>query len=160
MWYHGFMSTSSVSGVNRGYHCVWQIHYHIVFPIKYRKSLLDEEVTQIIVETAEAIQECYAIEMEAIGCDRNHIHLLCSAHPKMVPGKIVQIFKSITAREVFLRKPLVKKNLWGGEFWSDVYYVGTVGEHANWDIVEKYVKRQSHDKTEISDLRQLKLFNL
>ena len=145
--------------VHRGYHCVWQIHYHIVFPVKYRKSLLDDDVTRIIVETTEAIQERYAIEMEAIGCDKNHIHLLCSAHPKMAPGRIVQIFKSITAREIFSRKPSVKKELWGGEFWTDGYYVGTVGEHANWDTVERYVRNQSHDKTEKTELRQLKLFD-
>jgi asparagine synthetase B (glutamine-hydrolysing) len=53
----------------------------------------------------------------------------------------VQIFKSITAREVFRRKPSVKKELWGGEFWSDGYYVATVGERANWDIVESYVQK-------------------
>ena len=142
--------------VSRGYHCVWQIHYHIVFPVKYRKSLLDEEVIQIIIETAEEIQKRFSIEMEAIGCDKNHIHLLCGAHPKMAPGRIVQIFKSITAREIFRRKPAVKKELWGGEFWTDGYYVGTVGEHGNWDTVERYVKRQSLDP---KDLRQLKLFD-
>ena len=154
------MSTDTKHAVSRGYHCVWQIHYHIVFPLKYRRGLLDDEVTQIIVETTEAIQERYFIEMEAVGCDKNHVHLLCSAHPKIAPGRIVQIFKSITAREIFRRKPSIKKDLWGGEFWSDGYYVGTVGEHANWDIVEKYVKNQSHDKNDMSDLRQLKLFGL
>ena len=128
--------------VSRGYHCVWQIHYHIVFPVKYRKSLLDEEVRRIIVETAEEIEKRFAIDMEAIGCDKDHIHLLCSAHPKIAPGKIVQIFKSITAREIFRRKQAVKKELWGGEFWTDGYYVGTVGERGNWDTVERYIKRQ------------------
>jgi putative transposase len=84
--------------------------------VKYRKALLDNEVTKIIIETAEVITERYAIEMEAIGTDRDHIQLLCSAHPKVAPGRIVQIFKSITAREIFLRKPALKKELWGGEF--------------------------------------------
>jgi len=77
--------------------------------VKYRKALLDNEVTKIIIETAEGITERYAIEMEAIGTDKDHIHLLCSAHPKVAPGRIVQIFKSITAREIFLQKPTVKK---------------------------------------------------
>jgi putative transposase len=84
--------------------------------VKYRKALLDNEVTKIIIEIAEVITERYAIEMEAIGTDRDHIQLLCSAHPKVAPGRIVQIFKSITAREIFLRKPALKKELWGGEF--------------------------------------------
>ena len=72
-----------------------------VFPVKYRKALLDEEVAGIIQETAAEISDRVPIEMEAIGTDKNHIHVLCSAHPKMAPGRIVQIFKSITAREIF-----------------------------------------------------------
>ena len=66
--------------VGKGYHCVWQIHYHVVFPVKYRKALLDEEVVGIIMETEPGISGRYAIEMESIGCDRDHIHLLCSAN--------------------------------------------------------------------------------
>ena len=141
--------------VKKGYHCAWQIHYHIVFPVKYRKALLDSEVTDIIQKTASGIAERYPIEMEAIGCDTDHIHLLCGAHPKVAPGKIVQIFKSITAREIFRHKPSVKKELWGGEFWTDGYYVATVGERASWETVEKYIQKQGKPKTE---LIQLKLF--
>ena len=60
--------------------------YQLVFPVKYRKALLDEMVVKIIEETAEGIQQRYAIEMEALGMDKNHIHLLFSAHPKISPG--------------------------------------------------------------------------
>ena len=140
----------------KGYHCAWQAHYHIVFPVKYRKALLDSEVIGIIQETADEIAERYPIEMEAIGCNKDHIHLLCGTHPKVVPGRVVQIFKNITAREIFRRKPSVKKELWGGEFWTDGYYVATVGERANWDIVTKYIQKQGKPKTELT---QLKLFH-
>ncbi len=141
--------------VRNGAHCAWQIHYHIVFPVKYRKALLDEAVTAIIQDTAAEIADRFPIEMEAIGTDKNHLHLLCSAHPKMAPGRIVQIVKSRTAREIFRRKPAVKRVRWGGEFWTDGYYVATVGERANWQTVERYVQRQgqSHE-----DLRQLRMF--
>ena len=142
--------------VRKGYHCAWQIHYHIVFPVKYRKALLDFEVQEIIKQTASGISERYAIEMEAIGCDKDHIHLLCGAHPKLAPGRIVQIFKSITAREIYRRNPALKKELWGGEFWTDGYYVATVGERGDWDTVEKYV--QSHGKPK-AQLKQLKMFD-
>ena len=142
--------------VKKGYHCAWQIHYHIVFPVKYRKLLLDDQVTRIIQETAKGISERYAIEMEAIGCDKDHIHLLCGAHPKMAPGRIVQIFKSITAREIFQRNPSAKKELWGGEFWTGGYYVATVGERGDWDTVEKYIQKQGKPQTE---LQQLKMFD-
>ena len=93
--------------------------------------------------------------MEAIGTDKNHIHVLCSAHPKVAPGRIVQIFKSLTAGEIFRRRPAIKRDLWGGEFWADGYYVATVGERANWQMVERYVQRQGYPK---EDVQQLKLF--
>ena len=141
--------------VHKASHCAWQIHYHIVFPVKYRRALLDEAVVKIIVETAVEISERYDIEFEQIGCDRDHVHLLCSAHPKVAPGQIVRVFKSITAREIFRRKPSVKRVLWGGEFWTDGYYVATVGEGGSWEVIERYVRNQGKPKDE---LRQLKLF--
>jgi len=141
--------------LNKGYHCAWQIHYHIVFPVKYRKALLDDEVVKIIRQTAVGIEQRYAIEIETMGMDKDHIHLLCGAHPKVSPGQIVRIFKSITAREIFRIKPEVKKQLWGGEFWTDGYYVATVGERGDWKTVERYIEKQGKPR---EDLRQLKLF--
>lgn len=142
--------------VKKGSHCAWQIHYHIVFPVKLRKALLDEAVERIIVETARGIEERYDIEFEQIGCDRDHIHLLCTVHPKIAPGQIVRVlFKSLTAREIFRSKPSVKRSLWGGRFWTDGYYVATVGERGEWSVVERYVKNQGKPREE---LRQLKLF--
>jgi putative transposase len=86
--------------------------------------------------------------MERMGRDGDHIHLLCGAHPKMAAGKIVQIFKGITAREIFRRKPPMRRELWGSEFWSDGYYVGTVGERGNWSVVEQYIIDQGKPKEE------------
>ena len=55
--------------------------------------------------------ERFPIEMEAIGADRDHIPLLCGTHPKVAPGRMVQIFKRLTCREIFRRKPAVKREL-------------------------------------------------
>ena len=141
--------------VSKGHHCAWQIHYHVVVPVKDRKALLDDEVVQIIVETADEIQARYDLEFETVGGDRDHVHIRCSAHPKVAPGQVVRVFKSITGREIFRRKPSVKRILWGGEFWTDGYYVATVGERGNWRVVENYVRNRGKPKEE---LRQLTLF--
>ncbi len=145
-----------MSEVRKGWHCAWQIHYHLVFPVKYRKALLNTDVITVIQKTTEEISERYEIEFEQLGMDQDHIHILCSTHPKTAPGKIVQIYKSITARELFKQKPELKKELWGGEFWSDGYYVATVGERGDWSIVERYVKNQGKLPHE---LKQLTLFS-
>ena len=140
--------------VKKGYHCAYQTHYHIVFPVKYRKALLYAEVVEELKRIAEEIGERYEIEFEEIGCDKNHIHILCSFHPKYSIGETVRKFKSITARELFKKFVWLKKELWGGEFWSDGYYVATVGERGNWNIVERYIRKQGQDPKE----EQLRLF--
>ncbi|GJL67742.1 MAG: hypothetical protein NPIRA06_03770 [Nitrospirales bacterium] len=119
------------STVQKASHCVWQVHYHIFFPVKYRKALLADDVVEIIVGVARGLAERDDMEFKQLGCDRNHIHLLCSAHPKIAPGQIVRVFKSITGGELFRRKPALQKELWSGKFWSDGYDVGTVGERGN-----------------------------
>ena len=133
--------------LKRASHCVYETHYHIVFPVKYRKSLLSEGVTSAIKSIAREIGERYESEFEHLGCDNNHIHILCSFHPKYSIGEVVRKFKSITARELFKQFPLLRKELWGGEFWSDGYYVSTVSERGNWKVVERYVKNQGKEPT-------------
>lgn len=131
--------------IKKARHCAYQTHYHIVFPVKYRKSLLREEIRLEIKAVASEIGERYEIEFERIGCDENHIHILCSFHPRYSIGEVVRKFKSITARELFRKFPSLRQELWGGEFWSDGYYVGTVGEGGNWSVVERYVREQGKE---------------
>jgi putative transposase len=124
------------------HHCVHDSHYHIVFPVKYRKALLDEPVVQFIKTTANQISERYDLTIEELGCDINHIHLLCSFHPKYGGGQVVRLFKSITARKLFEQFPKLKKELWGGEFWSDGYYLATISARGTIKNLEQYIRNQ------------------
>jgi len=135
-------------------HCAYDTHYHIVFPVKYRKSLLRKDVEQTIVNTAQEITFRYEIEFEEIGCDANHIHILASFHPKLSITNVVTIIKSITARQIFKIHPDIKKDLWGGNFWTEGYYVATVGIRGGWNTVKNYVKNQGNTELE----QQLRLF--
>lgn len=139
--------------VVKSYHCVYDTHYHIVFPVKYRKALLNDEIPLAILQIAEEIGLRYEIDFEKIGCDQNHIHILASHHPKYSGTEVVTKFKSITARELFKRFPDLRKELWGGQFWSDGYYLATVGERGDWNAVKRYIQNQG--KT--AERAQLKL---
>ena len=132
--------------LQRTYHNVYDSHYHLVFPVKYRKPLLTAKVPKAISEIAQEIGERYDLEFEKVGYDLNHIHILCSLPPKYGGSEVVRIFKSITARQLFLRFPELKKELWGGEFWSDGFYLATVSERGNWRVVENYVANQGKTK--------------
>lgn len=140
-------------GVVRSNHCVYDTHYHIVFPVKYRKPLLSEPIMKAILEIAHDIEQRYEISFERLGTDGDHIHILCSFHPKYSGSEIVGTFKSITARELFKRFPELRKDLWGGEFWSDGYYLNTVSERGNWSVVERYVASQGKTRQTPAQLR-------
>ena len=74
------------------------MHYHLVFTVKYRKKLLDEDEVAVLREVSEQIAERYAVDIERLGCDVDQVHLLSEAHPKYAPGQLVRLFKSITFR--------------------------------------------------------------
>ncbi len=141
---------------------VYKIRYHIVTAVKYRKALLNKDVELCIRETMKGISERYDIAIDELGFDENHIHIFCGAKPALSPLRIITIIKSITARQVFNQFPKFKqKELWGGEFWSDGKYIGTVGESATEEIIKRYIQNQSLDKQEIERRTgQLKLFKL
>jgi REP element-mobilizing transposase RayT len=68
------------------------------------------------------------------------------------------MIKSLTAREVFRVCPQVKKQLWGGEFWSDGYFASTVGKHGDEHMISKYVLQQGSEYKKLHEDRQLLLF--
>ena|ERR1051326_2216894 len=139
--------------------------YHIVCPAKYRRVVFSKEVDQKLKETCLEISKRYEIHFLEIGTDNDHVHFLVQSVPTYSPKKIVQIIKSITAREIFAACPEVKKRLWGGEFWSDGYFINTVGKHGNEEVIKKYIQNQGKEsnyeilhKSQKKDERQLDLF--
>ena len=108
-------------------HNVSLLLYHIVCPAKYRRVVFTEEVDQILRTVCSEIAKRYEIIFLEIGTDKDHVHFLVQTVPMYSPTKVVRVIKSITAREVFRQMPSVKKQLWGGQFWSDGYYISTVG---------------------------------
>lgn len=137
----------------KGYHCAYDTHYHIVFPVKYRRALLSDHISKYIKEISKELELRYFLDIDQIGTDGDHIHILVSFHPKYSVGQFVRLYKSITAKRIFLKFPEVKKDLWGGEFWTDGYYVATVGKRGNWQIVEQYVKNQGGKNNVVANLK-------
>ena len=131
-------------------HSTYNTHYHIVFPIKYRKALMTPQIDRAILEIATYIQERYDIEFEEIGTDGDHIHLLCSFKPSLSGADVVRTFKSITARELFKQFPELRRELCGGELWSDGYYLATVGEKGGVEQMRTYVANQGKTNAQLT----------
>lgn len=112
-------------------HNVTVLLYHLVFPAKYRRAVFDDKVDHKLQEVCLEIEKRYEIKFLEIGIDTDHVHFLVQSVPIYTVKKIVQMIKSITAREILSNCPKVKKKLWGGEFWSDGYFASTIGKHGN-----------------------------
>ena len=127
-------------------HNVSVLIYHLVCPAKYRRVVFDEEVDTALKDVCLEIAKRYEIVFLEIGTDKNHVHFLLQSVPSYSPTKIIRIVKSITAREIFKRVPAVKKQLWGGEFWSKGNFISTVGGHGSEEVIRRYVKNQGTEK--------------
>ena len=136
------------------HHNVSVLLYHIVCPAKYRRAVFTAKVDAKLKEVCREIQKRYEIQFLEIGTDEDQVHFLVQSVPSYSPKKVVQIIKSMTAREIFKACPEVKKYLWGGEFWTDGYFVSTVGAHGNEEMIKHYVQQQG----KIEANGQLKLF--
>jgi len=119
--------------------------YHMVFPAKYRKKIFDDEVDKTLKDVCLEISDRYEIHFLEIGNDVDHVHFLVQSVPTLSVTRIVTIIKSITAREIFAKHKEVKKVLWGGNLWTSGYYVNTVGQFSNTEVIKKYIQNQGKD---------------
>lgn len=133
-------------------HNVSNLLYHIVTPTKYRRMALTEVVEGSLRQICEGIELRWDwIRFLEVGTDGDHVHYLVQSTPEHSPTEIVRLIKSVTAKRIFAERPEVKRMLWGGEFWSDGYFVSTVGKFTSENVISEYVRNQGKEK----DYKQL-----
>ena len=123
--------------------------YHLVCPVKYRRKVFTKEVEETLKAVCQEISHRYEMHFVEIGSDEDHVHFLIQSVPMMRPKTMVQTIKSITAKEIFNLHPEVKQMLWGGQFWTDGYYINTVSQFGNEEIIANYVKNQGKEYKQI-----------
>lgn len=137
-------------------HNAYQIHYHFVTPVKYRLAIFGRsDREQTLIKICSEIEERYEWGFEQVGIDQNHVHWLINAAPKYSPSQIIQAIKSIAAKELYKRHPDLRKELWHGELWTSGFFVATVGEGGNREVIKQYVANQGRKR----EAAQMKLFN-
>jgi len=142
-------------GIRKTKHAVYDLKYHLVWIPKYRKDILDKEVSEYLKSTFNKIAEEYGFRIDTMEVMGDHVHIFIEVPPKYSPARVVQIMKSISAREIFKKFPELRKQLWAGELWNDGYFVRSVGDEVTADIIRKYIEYQNHEDDSI----QLRMFD-
>ena len=122
-------------------HSVFLLYYHLVLIIKYRRKVIDEDVSTRLKGIFEYIQSNYNITLQEWNHDKDHIHILFKAQPNTEISKFINAYKSASSRLIKKEYPIIKKKLWKEYFWSRSYCLLTTGG-APIEVIKKYIENQ------------------
>lgn len=122
-------------------HSVFSLHYHLIFVVKYRRKVIDDAISQRLREIFEYIQPTYNITLQEWNHDKDHVHILFSAHPKTELTKFINAYKSASSRLIKKEFPQIKSLLWKDFFWSRSFCLISVGG-APIEVLKQYIESQ------------------
>ncbi len=122
-------------------HSVFKLSYHLVLVIKYRRKVIDDNISNRLKEIFEYISPKYNVTLEEWNHDKDHIHLLFRGSPNTEISKFLNAYKSASSRLIKKEYPVIRKQLWKEYFWSRSYCLLTTGG-APIEIVRKYIENQ------------------
>lgn len=145
--------------LQRNSHHVFRLMYHFVWIPKYRHKVFMEPYRSELKGIIGKIGYDYNIEIVELEIPIDHIHMVVRTDPKVSPAYVMQVIKSISAREFFRIRPEIKKKyFWGGKLWTQSYFVETIG-NANEEVIRQYVQNQLKVMDEMEErFGQLPLF--
>lgn len=123
--------------------CVYNINYHFVWSVKYRRKILTKEIESYMRELVHQIAEDKGFTVDEFETGTmDHVHLFVTAPPKLSPSLLIQYLKGITGRKIMEHYPELKEQLWKGELWNHSYYVETVGD-VSAETIRLYIENQT-----------------
>lgn len=125
-------------------HSVFLLYYHLVLVTKYRRQVIDDEISEFAKDTFERISESYHITLVEWNHDKDHVHIMFKAHPKTELTKFINAYKSASSRLIKRDFPRVKQFLWKEMFWSKCFCLLTTGG-APIEVIKKYIQNQGNN---------------
>jgi putative transposase len=132
-------------GIRRTKHAVYELKYHLVWVPKYRARILGAEEKQYLKKLFEEIAEEYEFHIDTMEVMEDHVHVFIEAPPSYAPARVVQIMKSISAKELYKRYPELRKKMWSGAIWEEGYFVRSVGDVVTSDVIRRYINYQQNE---------------
>lgn len=122
--------------------CVYNLNYHIIWCVKYRRKVLSEEISKRLYEILYEIGEAkgFTVVSAKVG-EGDHVHCFVSAPPKISVTDIARWLKGISGRHLLMEYPEIKEKLWRGHLWNGSYFVESIGSTSEENVL-KYIERQ------------------
>lgn len=125
-------------------HSVFLLHYHLILVTKYRRQVIDDEISDFAKDTFIRISESYHITLVEWNHDKDHVHIVFKAQPKTELTKFINVYKSASSRLIKRDFPRVKQFLWKEMFWSKSFCLLTTGG-APIDLIKRYIQNQENN---------------
>jgi putative transposase len=121
--------------------CVYNVNYHIVWSVKYRKPVLKGGIDETLKEMLKQIADDKGFIIHTMEVMPDHVHVFASSHPKHSPSYIVKMLKGISGRWLMLKYTELKQQLWKGNLWNSSFYIETIGSVSE-EAIRKYIEHQ------------------
>lgn len=126
-------------------HSVFLLNYHLILCIKYRRKVLNDEISERLKEMFIKITDSYGITLLEWNHDQDHIHLLFRAKPNTDLSRMLNVYKAASSKRIKNEFPEIRKSLWKEYFWSKSYCLLTTGG-APIEVIKKYIETQGEKK--------------
>ncbi len=130
----------------KGRHSCYDLEYHLVVVTKFRHKVITGALEDRLIELTQNLMEQWKCDLHSVECNEDHVHILFSAPPQVCLSRLVNNYKTVTAR--YLRQEFMKElrpYYWKKYFWSQSYFIGSVSERTH-DAVRKYIETQKEDQ--------------
>ena len=131
----------TVKELDTNNHSVFMLHYHLIMCTKYRRDVIDDNISNRLKEIFLRIADSYNIVLEEWNHDIDHVHILFRGAPNTELSKFINAYKSASSRLVKKENPEIKKSLWKEMFWSQSFCLISTGG-VSVDIIKQYIQTQ------------------
>jgi len=122
-------------------HSVLLLYYHLILVVKYRRKVIDDDISERAKEIFTNIAAGHSITLEEWNHDVDHVHIMFRAQPKTEISKFINAYKSASSRLIKKEHPEIREKLWREAFWSQSFCLLTTGG-APIEVIRKYIDSQ------------------
>ena len=128
--------------IRHGRHCVFNLHIHLVFVTKYRRSVFTKAVLEDLKEIFSSVCQDFEAELVEFDGEKDHVHLLINYPPKVSISRLVTSLKGVSSRLIRKKRyACIQDKLWAGALWSPSYFAASCGG-APISIIKQYIEQQ------------------